>query len=455
MSHSNHPIRVLLVASDGVEPEVRRIWQLLGRPADRVEDGLECVNRLRIAPYDAVIAVEPLAGWSAAELLEETRLAAPAIPFFVWNPGGSAADAVRLIKLGANHYFSDPIDEDDFARQIDAAGRPVAKNADEPWRQWLVGESRPMERVCEMIRLAGPRRATVLITGETGTGKECVARALHAASDRSKMPFVAVNCHALPENLLEAELFGHVKGAFTGAMQGRIGRFEQAHRGTLFLDEIGDMPLDLQAKLLRVLQEREFQRLGSSETVRVDVRVVAATNARLEELVAEGIFREDLYYRLHVIPIRVPPLRERRQDIALLARHFLEKVCQAERIPRKSVAPEVLDHLSRFAWPGNVRQLENSVEMAVALSGDRQTLYAADFPFPAGVLRNGEAPGIAPPVALPEDGLDFEETVSQFERQILKQALARTAGNKKQAAEMLRLKRTTLSAKWKLLEASA
>src|SRR5580704_651909 len=231
---------------------------------------------------------------------------------------------------------------------------------EEKWRRLLIGSSPAMERTIEMIRLVASRRSTVLITGETGTGKEIVARAIHVASPRAHLPMVAVNCNALPENLLEAELFGHVKGAFTGAIQQRVGRFEQANRGTLFLDEAGDLPLDVQTKLLRVLQEREFQRIGSSETIRVDVRLIAATNVNLAEKVRQGKFREDLFYRLNVVPISVPPLRERPEDIPALARHFVEKICRIEEIAAPELAPETLARLKAFGWPGNVRQLENA-----------------------------------------------------------------------------------------------
>ncbi|MCL5746308.1 MAG: sigma 54-interacting transcriptional regulator, partial [Acidobacteria bacterium] len=228
----------------------------------------------------------------------------------------------------------------------------------------------------------------------------------------------------------------------------------QAHGGTLFLDEIGEMPLELQAKLLRVLQEREFQRLGSSETVRVDVRVIAASNQDLAAMVEQGRFRQDLYYRLNVVPLEVPPLRQRLSDIPLLVHYFLEKICRLEQVPLKRFARETLERLSTYSWPGNVRQLENAVEMAVAMSGDRNILYPADFRLPVGAPAKLEvAPG-APLVTVPEGGLDFEQTVSRIERSILEQALRKTGGNKKMAADLLRLKRTTLAAKLRTLEAA-
>ena len=326
----------------------------------------------------------------------------------------------------------------------------------ERWRQQIVGSSAAIEAVVRLIRLAGPRRTTVLITGETGTGKEVAARALHAASPRAQGPLVTVNCGALPETLLEAELFGYVKGAFTGAIQSRAGRFERAHGGTIFLDEIGELPLELQAKLLRVLQEREIQRLGSAETIPVDVRIVAATNVDLEARTARGEFREDLYYRLNVFPLRLPPLRERREDIPLLARHFIEKVCRLEGVPPREIEPEALAWLTGYPWPGNVRQLENAIEMAIALSGSSNSLSLDDF----ATLRQ---PACTPPpllqtapvVPLPEVGLDFEQTIRSIERSLLEQALMRTRGNKKRAADMLRLNRTTLAAKLKALAATS
>ena len=322
------------------------------------------------------------------------------------------------------------------------------------WRRFLIGESRPILEICDIIHLIAAKRCTVLISGETGTGKEVIARAIHAASNRYAFPLVPVNCTALPSNLIESELFGHAKGAFTGAQFSRIGRFEQAHRGTVFLDEIGDLPLEAQSKLLRVLQEREFERVGGSETIRVDVRVIAASNVDLEAASRERKFREDLYYRLNVVPIHMPPLRERRSDIPLLLAYFLEKISDAEQLPLKRTSNDAVEYLQSLAWPGNVRQLEHAVQMAVALSGNREILHAADFRLPQKNARNALQPAV-PLMTVPPDGLDFDEVVGEFERSLLNQALSLTGGNKSQAADLLRIKRTTLLAKLKTFEEPA
>jgi DNA-binding NtrC family response regulator len=319
------------------------------------------------------------------------------------------------------------------------------------WRRQLVGESRAIQRIAEVIRLVGPRKCTVLITGETGTGKELVARAIHDAGPRASGPFVALNCSALPATLIEAELFGHAKGAFTGATQARVGRFEQAYGGTLFLDEIGDLPVELQSKILRVLQERELQRLGSSETVRVDARIIAATNQDLQAKMREGGFREDLFYRLNVIPLHIAPLRERIADLEPLVRHFLVKTCAIEDIAIKHLTSRAWAALKAYDWPGNARQLENVIASAVILSEDRPYLDDGDFPDLAAGKTRTSADRMGIP-RLPENGIDFTETVAAVERELLTQALQKTRGNKKAAAEMLRLKRTTLSAKVRVLE---
>jgi DNA-binding NtrC family response regulator len=420
----------------------------------------ETVEQLKVSSYDAVIMDCHSEDGSPEDLLDAIHRVSPGVPVILQSAAFTLADAVRLTRLGVWQVMNDKADLETLAAELESfldhvlsntPRTPAGERGVEPWRTLLLGESHVIEKIAGLIRLVGPRRSTVLLSGETGTGKEVVARAIHMASPRSSLPMVSVNCAALPENLLEAELFGHVKGAFTGAVQNRIGRFQQAHNSSLFLDEVGDLPLSIQTKLLRVLQERQFERLGSSETVRVDVRVIAASNRNLEDAVKQGSFREDLFYRLNVVPIHIAPLRERLSDIPILVPSFIEKICRQEQIPLKMTTRETLDRLCRHSWPGNVRQLENAVEMAVALSGERRALYPSDFPLPSAPALVREVAGPVPNIDVPDEGLDFEEIVSHMERAILEQALRKTAGNKARAAGMLRLKRTTLAAKLRSL----
>jgi DNA-binding NtrC family response regulator len=437
------PVRAMKEAMDG------------GR-AMRVErdPAAALVPRSGLPPIAIIIAL-PLRGWSILDLIARAARAYPGAPVIVQTGESSMAAVGRLIRAGAAAVLESAVAWDEIDEEIRGAGAmagadPVSQgSATSSWTSTIVGSSRRMKEVVDFVSLVGPRKCTVLITGETGTGKEVIARAIHSASPRARRKMVSFCCTAVPEHLLESELFGHVKGAFTGAIGQRAGRFEQAHGSTLFLDEIGDMPLDLQAKLLRVLQEREFQRLGSSESIHVDVRVVAATNADLERKVAQGRFREDLYYRIAVAVVRLPSLRDRIEDVPALAEHFLGKICSAEGIPSKAFSAECLESMMRYQWPGNVRQLENAVEAAVALSGERNVLHSADFwrtGMPAGTVAED-----AEDVSLPEGGLDFAGTVNRIERRILEQALIKTKGNKKMAADLLGLKRTTLSAKLRSL----
>lgn len=420
-----------------------------------VEDPALVPDFLVRGSADAVMAVDVPDIEEAEEFLRLCRESTCRIPVLIHLPTGRSFDSMHLARLGAAHVFTGELE----AAALDTAlstliVRPRRQDKVVPmresWTRFLVGESHAMQQVSEVIRLVGNRRSTVLINGETGTGKEVVARAIHLASDRSQLPMVAVNCSAIPEHLLEAELFGHTKGAFTGAIAQRVGRFEQAHRSTIFLDEIGDMPLELQAKLLRVLQEREIHRLGSSEPMAIDCRVIAATNSDLKEAVERGTFRRDLYYRLNVVPLRLPALRERMSDIPLLVNHFVEKICRLEDLPTKHISSEAMEKFQTHNWPGNVRELEHCVERAIALSGERRVLYASDFQLGNEFDSQSES-GMPAMIEVPADGMDFEETINRIERAILDQALRRCRGNKARAADLLRMKRTTLVSKVKAL----
>jgi DNA-binding NtrC family response regulator len=338
-----------------------------------------------------------------------------------------------------HRLFNAAVSSTTEVRTTTSRRRPLSK---------IIGSSPQMLRVFETIESAARFPSTVLIVGETGTGKELVARAIHEMSPRSSRPMVSINCAAIPETLLEDELFGHVKGAFTGAHQTRIGRFEQADGGTIFLDEIGEMSLNLQAKLLRVLQEREFERLGSGRTIKVDVRVIAATSAELEEKIRQGEFRKDLYYRLNVIAIKLPALRDRREDLPQLAAYFLNCFSQAYGLPPKSLTPATLERLSAYDWPGNIRQLQNVIERATILSGNRAQLSPCDLPEE---LTPAEASPPLQTLSIPEGGLNFDSVVSNIERELLLESLRRTGGNKCQAARLLNLKRTTFIEKLKRL----
>ena len=421
------------------------------------EDLPSALETLRENRVHAILIHLPVRNCQAEELLTRLRNAGEQIPVIVYEPDGLVARGAALTLLGAFQYISQPVPLEELRqvllvalRRQNQASAPAAQQLP-TWRNFLVGSSEPMREVIEVIGLVGHRRSTILITGETGTGKEVAARAIHQASNRAGSKMVAINCAALPDHLLEAELFGHTKGAFTGAVNARVGLFEQANRGTIFLDEIGEMPLQLQTKILRVLQEREVQRIGSSEPVAVDVRVIAASNQSLVRAVAQRRFREDLYYRLNVVALRMPPLRERLSDIPELALHFLEKIARQESCAPKRIDSSALDVLMSYGWPGNVRQLEHALESAVALSGARATLFPKDFDLPMDMLA-----AELDPLALldvPESGINFEELIMGIERRLLERALQKSGGNKARAASMLNMKRTTLISKFKSLEA--
>jgi len=382
---------------------------------------------------------------------------APDLPCIVITGYGSPESSVEALKAGAYWYLEKPFDQghlDVVRRLVEQAiehGRLKSENRllqgqlRSKYRfENIIGSSAALRHVLETVSKVAMTESTVLITGESGTGKELVARAIHFNSKRADKMFVTVNCGAIPEELLESELFGHVRGAFTNAVANREGRFSVAHEGTIFLDEIGDMSSTLQVKLLRVLQDRTFEPVGSSKTQSVDVRVIAATNQDLEDAIAARRFREDLYYRLNVIPIVVPPLRERRDDIPLLAQHFLNIANEGRGNQAVEFSDEVIERMTHFDWPGNVRELENLVERLVTLCAGRQ-IVASDLPKS---LQVSSPPTPAPP-QIPPQGLSFRDVVDQFESDLILQALEITHGNKNRAAQLIQMNRTTMLEKMK------
>ena len=434
-----------------------------GYSVEQAESGEAALAKLAEFAFDAIVTDLRLPGIDGAAVIDGATVIDAAIERYpdivaiVVTGYGTVKGAVEAIKRGASDFVSKPFQIDELLHALGTAleGRRLkSENAylraqlDERHRfEGIIGKSPAMKRLFHLLETVAGTSSTILITGETGTGKEVVARAIHHNSPRRSHRFVALNCSAIPETLLEAEIFGHVRGAFTGAVGNRQGRLEQAHKGTLFLDEVGTMSAALQMKLLRVLQEREFERVGDSHTTKVDVRVIAATNSDLARMVAEGEFREDLFYRLNVIPVHIPPLRDRREDSPLLVQHFLDKLCEPAQTTA-TVSQEAMRRLMAYAWPGNVRQLENTAERAFAFRGGREQLDVDDLP---PELAGAGATQASAALALPDDGMDLTAFVAGIERELIQRSLERTRGNKEQAAKLLRLKRTTLVEKLKRL----
>jgi DNA-binding NtrC family response regulator len=432
-----------------------------GFRVEQAGTGEEALERLSEFAFDTLITDLRLPGVDGRQVLDEAFARYPDIIVIVITGFGTVREAVEVTKLGAEGFITKPFQFEELLHELNAAVEKRRLRAENAYLReqlherfsidGIVGATPVMRQLYELLRTVAATASTVMVTGETGTGKELAARAIHDASPRSSQRFVAINCSAIPETLLEAELFGHVRGAFTGAVANRQGRVEQAHRGTLFLDEIGTMSPALQAKLLRVLQAREFERVGDSQTIKVDVRVIAATNSDLKRLVQEGQFREDLFYRLNVIPVRMPALRERRADIPLLAQHFLARFAR-EGVPprgRVTLSQDAQQALMAFDWPGNVRQLENVMERAFALSPGRDQILSEDLP---DEIRNLRTPVATEELVIPDSGIEMDRMVADFEHGLIRKALVRTGGNKRHAADLLHVKRTTLIEKLKRLE---
>jgi two-component system response regulator HydG len=452
---SPDPAPHILVVDDdpGHLTALKTIIKSWGYRVDGVDDGAAAVERVRETPYDLVLMDVRMAHMSGLEALKRIRGYNPAIPVLIMTAYSSVATAVEALKAGAYDYLTKPLDYEVLKLGIERArDHSGLKSENQALKaelraafdlQNIVGKSPAMVELIDMVAQVAPSEATVLITGESGTGKELIARALHVNSGRRDKPFVVVNCAALTETLLESELFGHERGAFTGADRRREGRFMQAHQGTVFLDEIGEMSPSMQARLLRVIQEREIQRVGGTEVLEVDVRILAATHRDLAAEVAAGRFREDLFYRLNVVALKVPPLRARRDDIPLLAAHFLARYAARNRKAVRGFAPRAMDLLLRHGWPGNVRELENAVERAVILlAGD----YVSAKELPLSITAApGAAPAGDPPAAVPDGG----RTLQDIERDAILATLQLTEGNKSKAAEKLGITRKTLYKKLK------
>lgn len=442
---------VILVVDN--EPSVRVTLTMLltghGHHLVEAGDGQAALDLLRGETVDLVITDLKMAEVSGLDVLRGTKLISPETEVILLTGHGTVESAVEAMRAGAFDYVTKPFEPSELLHRVRNAleRHRLLREVHHLRKQireqrgfgTIVGTSLPIQRLAGMVSRVAAADATVLIEGESGTGKELVARAIHAESARASHPFVGINCAALPETLLESELFGHVKGAFTGAVAAKKGLFEEASQGTLFLDEIGDTPPPIQAKLLRVLQEREIRRVGSTSPIRIDVRLLAATNRRLEDLVREGRFREDLYYRLNVVALRIPPLRERREDIPLLAAHFLTRSAKRHSRTVPTLSPEAMALLLDHHWPGNVREMENAIERAVLLA-ETDTIFPGDLP-PS--LQGASGGGETGEATLKPRRLE------DVEREHILRTLDGYAWNQARAAEALGIGRNTL---WRKLK---
>jgi two-component system, NtrC family, response regulator AtoC len=457
----------VLIVDD--EVNIRRVLAAMlkreGYEVTTAADGEQALAALQKTPVHVVVTDLVMPRMGGMELLRRVTGDFPDVPVIVITAHGSVDSAVAALKAGAFDYITKPFEQDELKKVIAKAARAhdlerqnlhaILNDGDRPP---LVGDSQPMRSIYEMVARVADSPSTVLITGESGTGKELIAKALHRGSSRRDRPLIKVNCAAIPKDLVESELFGYERGAFTGAVSSKPGRFELADGGTLFLDEIGEVPVEMQVKLLRAIQESEFERVGGIKTLRVDVRLIAATNRDLKQLIAEGKFREDLYYRLAVVPIVLPPLRDRREDIPLLVKHFIDKYDQRLGKKVEGIEEEALQVLMGYAWPGNIRELENLMERSV-LFADGPVIQASALPDslrekgaqpPTPIAAVGPLGAIAAP-----SGASMKEIVRQaqaeLERELIARALEETGGNVTRAAKRLQISRKSLQVKMKEL----
>jgi DNA-binding NtrC family response regulator len=452
---------VLLVEDkDSLRTMLRLALEAQGHAVLEARDEPEAVQQLRQSRPAVVLTDLKLPAGDGFGVLRAAKELDPELQVIVMTAFGSIQDAVTAMREGAMDFLAKPVDPDHLLLMVERAiaqrrmlteyfllKEELAARRGAPR---IIGEHPALRQVLQHLHRAAATDATVLLEGESGTGKELFARALHALSPRADGPFVAINCAAIPDTLLETELFGHEKGAFTGAVARKSGRFELAHRGTLFLDEIGDLPLALQAKILRALEEKSFERVGGTQSLHVDARVVAATNRNLKQRVAERQFREDLFFRLSVFPIQIPPLRDRADDVVILARHFVDKFCRDMNKPALTLAPAALDELRAYGWPGNVRELQNCIERAVILS-------EGDAIHPRHLNLSFRAAAAAPAAASPWEQIDLtgnmgdvlRRVIAEVERRKIAQALKDAVGNRQRAADLLLISCKTLLQKLK------
>jgi two-component system response regulator HydG len=444
---------VLIVDDDSTHRTMLRAliggW---GYDAFEADDGSTAMDQVQERPFDLVLMDVRMLKVSGLEALERIKAFNPAIPVTIMTAYSSIETAIEALKKGAYDYLTKPLDFDKLRLTLERAmehirlkeeNRILKENLGKHFdMQNIIGRSPAMITLLETVAHVAPSEATVMITGESGTGKELIAGVIHFNSPRKDGPFIKINCAAITETLLESELFGHEKGAFTGAERRKEGRFYQAHGGTLFLDEVSEMPLTMQVKLLRVLQERELTRVGGEKVITVDVRVIAATNKNLPELKAQGVFREDLYYRLNVVNLDIPPLRERTEDIPLLARHFLEMFVKKNRKEIKGFTPVAMDRLIRYDWPGNVRELMNAVERAVVLA---RADYLDDTDFTIMQNLSGQSDEALPVFVEKDNNISLD----QVEKAAILRTLKSVTGNKSEAARRLGITRKTLHKKLK------
>jgi len=441
--------RILVVDDDlAHSTTLKTLLSTWGYDVICVEDGEDAVDFVKKTPFDLILMDIKMIKMSGIEALKRIKGYNPAIPIIMMTAYSSVESAVEALKAGAYDYLIKPLDFDALRLNIQRALEHLElKKENKRLKQSLgenfdfnniIGKSEPIKKLLENVAMVAPSDANVLITGESGTGKELIARAIHLNSNRKHGPFITVNCAALTETLLESELFGHEKGAFTGADKRREGRFVGANNGTIFLDEIGEMPISMQPKLLRVIQEKEVQPLGSDKTVKVDVRIIAATNRDLEDEVINGNFRDDLFYRLNVVNLHMPSLRDRRDDIPILANYFLRLYAEKNKKQIKGIGPRAMDLLLKHNWPGNVRELENAMEHAVVLSTGE---YITEKELPLRIRKNLE-PSIVGKDRKP--ATDQAISLDEVEKQAIIRALRVTGGNKSEAARILKINRRTL-----------